>query len=249
MKKTLLSLALAFAILPGGFGAVALSGSGAYTQDFDSLSLTGTANAWADDSILPGWFANRVVYIGSGGTSNTGGLHSMGSGGDAALGAIGSNTAGTITFGVLFQNTGDAALELGAFSFNGEQWRNGGNDNAQTLAFSYQIASSPIALDTGASGWTDLNSFDFTSPVTGATASTVDGNTAGRAAISGDLGLTLAPGEYLMLRWVRPNSSGNDHGIGIDDLSLSYVAVPEPSAVALLAVAGVFALRRIRRRA
>lgn len=242
-------LVLGVALLAGtstSHAVIALSGSGTYSQNFNVLSLTGTSNAWTNDSTIPGWFSNRTVYIGSAGTSNSGGLHAIGSGGDAALSGIGSNSSGTIFFGVTFQNNTGAALNLNTLSFAGEQWRNGGNTSPQTLEFSFQIGSTAPGLTDP--GYTDGDAFDFTSPVTGATAAAIDGNGAGRTPISGNLDLTLAAGEFITLRWERPNSSGNDHGIGIDDLSLSYAAVPEPGTVLLLGVGGLLAVLRLRRR-
>jgi hypothetical protein len=50
------------------------------------------------------------------------------------------------------------------------------------------------------------------------------------------------------LRWADLNNTGNDHGLGIDNLSFS-AAVPEPSTFALigLVLAGLTAGRRFRR--
>src|SRR5687767_7564095 len=34
---------------------------GPYVQNFDSLANSGTANAWADNSTLAGWYASRAA--------------------------------------------------------------------------------------------------------------------------------------------------------------------------------------------
>src|SRR5689334_22933561 len=69
-----------------------------YTQNFDSLSNTGTTNVWTDDSTIPGWYSTRTVYLASTGTLNNGGLFSFGNAGDTerALGSQGSGSTGTI---------------------------------------------------------------------------------------------------------------------------------------------------------
>jgi hypothetical protein len=47
---------------------------------------------------------------------------------------------------------------------------------------------------------------------------------------------TVNPGEYLVLRWFAPNDAGNDHGVALDDLTVTAVnPVPVPEHGALLA--------------
>ena len=89
----------------------------------------------------------------------------------------------------------------------------------------------------------------FMSPVfvnTGAGAA-VDGNTAGRVDVGPFTvtGVNWTPGTDLWLRWTDLSHPGNDHGLAIDDLAFTAVAVPEPSFGGLLAV-GVFGLVRQR---
>ena len=91
--------------------------------------------------------------------------------------------------------------------------------------------------------------FSWASPVTGATAAAVDGNTAGRVAGLGGTvsGMAWASGDTLWIRWVERNDSGNDHGLAIDDLSLTVSTVPEPSAWAMM-LAGLAAVGFVARR-
>ena len=229
--------ALAIAVQPMVLGAVVLSsGTGTYTQTFDSLLNTGTANAWADDSTITGWYAAKSVvptpvttYRAETGSGTTGALYSFGSAAssDRALGTLASGTPGNFAFGVLFQNTSGSNLSLDAFSFFGEQWRNGGNATAQTMSLTYMISSSPItAFDASApapTGWTALSLFNFTSPVATATAAALDGNlAANRTLKTGTLGITLPASQYIAFRWFDANDAGNDHGLSLDDLSLAY---------------------------
>ena len=52
------------------------------------------------------------------------------------------------------------------------------------------------------------------------------------------------------LRWFDPNDSGNDHGLSIDDLSVSFTVtpVPEPREYAAVAALGLLGFAAYRRR-
>jgi len=58
---------------------------GTYSQDFDSLANSGTANSWTDNSTLPGWYASKQIapnvittYRADNGGNNAGPLYSYG---------------------------------------------------------------------------------------------------------------------------------------------------------------------------
>ncbi|HVS82095.1 MAG TPA: lamin tail domain-containing protein [Pyrinomonadaceae bacterium] len=213
------------------------------TQNFDTLATSGTANPWTDDSTLPGWFSqftavttNPTTYRADAGGSNTGAIYSWGTGTstERAFGSASSATPGTIYNALkLTNNTGSTITSLD-ISFNGEQWRNGGNTSAQTLAFQFQVASAGTITDanTPTTGWTAFSTLDFVSPTVGATAAALDGNAAAnRTAKSANLPLAVNAGDEVWLRWVDINDAGNDHGLGIDDFSVTAngVATPSPS--------------------
>ena len=223
---------------------VSMTGAGSYTQDFDTLPATGTTNAWADDTTLASWYAQQsgtlpltVIRAGDG-ASNSGGLYSFGAtdAPERALGSVGSGTPGNIACGILFQNTGTEAVSINSVSYTGEQWRNGGNTTPHKLTFSYQKSTATIAslepLSALPVGWTAVAALDFAGPVAAATAAALDGNLPeNQAAIGADPGIAVAPGEYVMLRWHDPNDSGNDHGLSIDNLTVSWVVATDPALV------------------
>jgi predicted extracellular nuclease len=206
-----------------------------YTQNFDTLAQAGTNVAWTDDTTIAGWYSTRTTYNAGTGSSNAGALYSFGVAGtnpvtDRALGSVCSNTTGAIVNALkLTNNTGSSITSL-SISFNGEQWRDGGAavPNAQTLSFQYQVATAGTITDadTPNTGWTGFSSLDFTSPTfvnTGAGAA-LDGNAAAnRTAKSATLtfGTPIAAGQEIWLRWSDPNDTGNDHGLAIDDLSVT----------------------------
>ncbi|HVF22644.1 MAG TPA: lamin tail domain-containing protein, partial [Pyrinomonadaceae bacterium] len=205
------------------------------TENFDTLASTGTGIAWADNATIPGWYSSRVTYNSGTGSSNTGALYSFGIAGtnpvtDRALGSVGSGGTGTIFYGVRFvNNTGNTVTSLDV-SYVGEQWRNGGSSTAtpsvaQTADFQYQVANAGVITGANAptTGWLDQDTLDFTSPIFGTTVgAALDGNAAAnRTAKSSTITLTVAPGQEVWLRWRDIDHANNDHGLAVDDLSVT----------------------------
>jgi hypothetical protein len=220
-----------------------------YHQSFDSLAATGAGNAWLNDDTLAGWSlfnaagAAITSYAADAGGSNAGAFKSLGSSGatERALGGVGSGgsyfgspASGAVAgyIAVAFRNDTGGTLKGFSLSFDGEQWRNGGNTSVQTMVLEYGFGASFA----GVSGWTAPGgNFDFSSPVVGATAAAVDGNSLGLVSgLGGDTATDWAAGDTLWIRWTERNDIGNDHGLAVDNLSLSVSAVPEPGALALM---------------
>lgn len=119
-------------------------------------------------------------------------------------------------------------------TYDGEQWRNGGNTSPHSLTFDYRVGPSVALTDPG---YTAESSLDFTGPIATATAAALDGNNPANrvAGIFAKVKVgSWAPAEQLMLRWSDINDTGNDHGLAIDNFSFS--AIPEPSSTAAIAV-------------
>ncbi len=235
------SSASALSRLPSAQAQVSLTTLGSsYTQDFDTLATSGTANAWADNSTLSGWYAqfasvptNPTTYRADAGGSATGAIYSWGTGTatERAFGSVSSGTPGTILNAVrLVNNTGSTITSL-VVGFNGEQWRAGGctplpcTPLAQKLDLQYQVAPAGTITDanTPTTGWLDHDPLDFTSPTPGtSTAAALDGNAAAnRAALASTITVTVNNGEEIWLRWSDINDASNDHGLSIDDLSVT----------------------------
>ncbi len=222
--------------------------NGTYTQNFDTLAASGVGLAWANNSTLPGWFlfnknlAPITSYVAGNGASNTGSFYSLGLSADRALGGVASGgayfgspaqgaVAGWIALAV--RNDTGGPVDGITLRFNGEQWRNGGNTERQPMVLEYGMGATfadvPEWLPAGAN-------FNWQSPVATGTAAALDGNAAGRVNnVGGDLrGLGWAPGATLWLRWVELNDVGNDHGLAIDDVSIT-LALPDTTAPTLQA--------------
>ena len=203
------------------------------TENFNTLATGGTANTWTDNVTIGGLFAqfgavpaNPTVYIGDAGANNTGGIHSYGTGTstERALGSVGSNTTGDIFYAFKLTNNSGGTITSIDVSYTGEQWRNGGNTSAQQLDFQYQVGNAGTITDanTPSTGWTDINALDFVSPVVGSTAAALDGNAAAnRTAKSSTFSVTVSPGQEVWLRFKDTNDAGNDHGLAVDDLSIT----------------------------
>ncbi len=225
---------------------ILMSGTGSNTQNFDALISTGTAT-WSDNTTIPNWFSQRTtpgVILNTGtGSSNTGGLYSFGSTGstERALGTVGSgnaNNGGGFAHGVQLKNTSGSNISDIKVSYTLEQWRNGGTVNVQPLIVYYKISSSAIAalnppdtltnppVDINAiNGWTRIPALSLSTPINTTPAATLDGNAAANKVSVSNIsipGLNLANNEFIMIKWDDSNHVSNDHGIGIDDVTISW---------------------------
>jgi uncharacterized protein len=204
-----------------------------YTQNFNTLANAGTNIDWANDSTIAGWSLfdkNGAViptYNADTGSSNTGNFYSYGTTGstDRALGGLasggayfGSPATGSVAglIALALKNTTGSTINSINLSFNGEQWRNGGNATAQSMVLENGFGST-----FGTVGAWNNPGVGFSSPVVGTTAAAIDGNVAGRVAVSSTLNLNWANNDTLWFRWIDNNDAGNDHGLAIDDLSIS----------------------------
>lgn len=214
---------------------------GTYSQNFDSLANSGSANTWADNSTLPGWYASKTLggtsvttYRADSGTSTAGAIYSYGTNDangitDRALGSVASGTPGNFAYGVRFTNDTGSSQSNITVSYTGEEWRNGGNANAQKLAFSYLVSSSPITNSdaVNANSWTAFTGLDFTTPTVGATASALDGNNPVNEQVLTNVvlsGVVVQAGQEIFLRWFDTNDSGNDHAVAVDNLTVTFSA-------------------------
>jgi len=206
-------------VTPARAAAIGLTNaSPTYTQNFNTLATTGTANTWTDDSTISGWYSNRTSYRADSGTSNTGALYSYGTSTastNRGLGSVASGGTGTVIYGARFVNSGTTPITSLAISYTGQQWRNGGNTAAQSITFSYQVGAASLTGGT----YTGVAALDFTSPTTGATAAAI--NPPSTASVSGTVTASVGVGQEIWIRWDDPNDAGNDHGLAIDDLTVT----------------------------
>jgi predicted extracellular nuclease len=189
-----------------------------------------------------------TTYTANSGNSGTGNFYAFGVDNniDRALGGVGSGgayfgspVAGAIAgwFAVAATNNTGATINTLNVGFDGEQWRNSGNVTAQTSVLEYGFGTT---FQTVPSWIAPGGNFDWASPVATATAAAVDGNVAGLVAGRGGTLNTLnwTNGSNLWFRWVERNDAGNDHGLGIDNFTLSTAAATPTVNLAVSANAG-----------
>ncbi|MFD0738929.1 nuclease [Lysobacter koreensis] len=245
LRRLALMLLLPAATASIGLGAahaqVSLTSPGSpVLQDFDALPASGSA-AWTNNTTLAGWYHARTgtgtTVVANNGSSNAGNLYSYGSGAatERALGSLGSSNAavGHLFWGVRLQNNTGAPITTLDVSYTGEQWRNSAAA-AQTIAFSYLVGAPAVTgtLAEFQAAGTAVPALDFTSLITGGTASALDGNLpANRAARSTTItGLNIPVGGEILLRWSDPDQTGADHGLAIDDVSITVPGAPTSNA-------------------
>jgi endonuclease/exonuclease/phosphatase family metal-dependent hydrolase len=233
-----LGIILAIISTPGVSAQVLMSG-GTYTQNFDMLAGTGTANTWTDNDTLPGWYASTnaggsrfgtvTIYRAGAGAENNGALYSFGDVGSAerALGSLASGTPGDFAWGVRFTNDTASAQTNFTISYTGEQWRVG-NTNIHKLTFCYQVGASLTNADAPSNQvWTAFTALDFNNPTTNGTSRALVGNQPTNQVVFTNVvlaGVVVLPGQELFLRWFDPDDTGFDDGLGIDNLTVSFQA-------------------------
>lgn len=187
------------------------------------LNFNGTTNTRADD------------YAAGTGSSNGGDLYSFGVAGanaltERALGSIGSGNATTHDFFISLAVKNDTALPLASFTvtYDGEQWRLGGNttQRAETVFAYYRVGGT--ALD-GTGTWTPVTGLNFTSPnvsATTASGAALDGNfgTNRVAGITATISAPVQPNEIIWILWVDLNDAGSDHGMALDNVTFTATA-------------------------
>lgn len=247
MKTTLL---ISFALLPLVSQAqIQVTGSGGpYTQNFDSLTRTTPAGSpWVDNVTLPGWYAS-TTFMGYGTNltfDNTGPSGST----DRALGA--EPDYPPVLFGARFVNGSGGMMSGFSVTYDGEQWQSGGS-LAPGLVFSYRIFSAGAGSISALNGWVDIPALNYNGSVYTFGILPVDGNQAAnrQAGINSSItGINLAPGEELWIRWSASDNGATSVVLAVDNLSVSFTAIPEPAAyTALLGCAALLLARSARRR-
>lgn len=243
-RRAALACALSVILAPCAFAQVSLTALDTpYAQNFDTLPATGTA-VWANNSTIAGWYHARTGtgsnLVANDGASNAGNLYSYGTGSasDRALGSVGSSNAavGSLFWGVRLKNNTGSAITSLDIAYNGEQWRNGAAA-AQTAAVSYLTGATLTgSLAEFQNAGTAVAALDFTSPITGGTAGALNGNlAANRSARSATItGLNIANGAEIMLRWSDPDHGGADHGLSIDDFTVTpHGSGPQPLSISV----------------
>ena len=221
-----------------------------YTQNFNGLPSTGTfilsglgsflvsecpigatnAAGWqfGKDPGVAGGTGPKSLFAVNNGSGTGGSAYSYGatSDPDRALGSLASGTA-ISSLGLAIVNNTGVALNTVTISYTGEQWRNGGSGNVNTLAFTYSLNGTNIFSGTHIPV-TDLN---FNSQAVGGAAAALDGN-ANNLVVTKTFILNdnWLPGATLILKWRDTDDAGSEDGLAIDDFSFSASVPVTPTA-------------------
>ncbi len=237
MIKKLSLLCLFFLVVIATKAQISITSlPGSYSQNFNSLSDTGIANAFN----LTGWYASVPTYRANYGMMNNGALYSFGdtlpaTHTDRALGTVGSSSVKP-AYGVRFNNNSSLSMTGMTVAYTAEQWRLGQKPakRLDSTSFYYNIGVDSL----NASGWIKVPDLGILTIDTSATAAgPLDGNLAlNRKAISFTIsGFVVSPGSNIWIKWVENDVSGSDDGLAVDDLSVtitgsSVAACTEPAA-------------------
>lgn len=216
-----------------------------YTQNFNALPDSATAIWENGTSYIDNWFVQRTkqahnTIVANNGSSNTGALYSYGANGsrERALGALSSLNAGEFAWGVLLQNnTGDTINQVDV-SFYGEQWRISNKTAGEhKIAFYYAISDKKESFNLSPradASWIPYPELNFRSPHFFKDGKRLNGNAPeNRIFLAAELALDLPDGHYLMLRWKDADELEADHGLAIDDFSITWSVKPEEPIVVL----------------
>jgi hypothetical protein len=219
-------LAMAFAGVAHA-DCISITGS-AYTEDFNTLAVSGTSTALPTGWALreTGTNANGIYTAGTG-SSTAGDTYSFGSSGsgDRALGALRSGSL-VPSWGACFTNNTGAALSALDIAYTGEEWRFGvsGRTTADRIDFQYSLNATGLADGT----WVDVDALDFATPGLGGTVGARDGNSDGNhTVLAATLDAVSIPASAtIWIRWTDFDISSSDDGLAIDDFSLAVHGTP-----------------------
>ncbi len=207
-----------------------------YTQNFDGLPASGTGTWVSGTFYFPGWLLSRTIpttttLLTGTGSSNAGGLYSFGAAGstDRALGAVSSGNAavGEFAWGLLVQNNTGSTITALNISFTGEQWRSSSTSAPQqATTFWYGTNSDATKFELFSksdAGWIKVPELEFYGPVYFSSPGTVNGNLPeNRKFLTASIPVNIPNGHYFMLRWKDLNDPYDDHGLAIDDFSMTW---------------------------
>lgn len=211
-------------------------------------------NSSSDDS----W--NLITrYARSSGQVAQGSLYNFGSSTSSSNRALGSYSQDRdFVYALVLQNDSSTTFDSFTLSYQGEQWQVNRSSNHASLKldFSYGVFSSfnsgssnPNTIVPNSSGnsaafyngYTNPanDRLDFSALVFGSSTLALNGDdSSNRTLLSSTESTNWAPGDYLVLRWFDDYHAGQIQSVlAIDDLQ--FTAVPEPSALGLMAIAAL----------
>jgi hypothetical protein len=221
---------------PVAYAQIVMAQSGTYFQDFNSLSKTGSANAWVDNTTLLGWYwqcgtvGAPVTYFSDDGTSPYFGKRCYGTSNDAdrAIGGLCDDNHNPYAYGLKLYNASSQSISSISVGYTGEQWKANSNTSYQQIKFYYKIVPDPeisLILPPVNDNWTAVPALNFVGPKKGVSM-VLNGNDPSNRQIISEITISLipaiSPGQYIYLRWNDPQETGGEHGLAIDDVTVKW---------------------------
>ena len=240
-----------------------------YTQTFDTLANSsggysnGTSATWTNNATLPGWYIGNnegnasVSLLLQNGSSNptvSGGTSrplSLGANNDSdrALGVHTNNSSVVSYIGLGFTNNSGSTLNSFTIGYTGEQWREATTQRTQSFTLQYLVGATLADL-TSATNWTTISGGGFASDQITTVSNSSLLYTATLSNLTVD-SLSVESGSSIWFRWMVQTTGTTNNSqdvIGIDNVSVSFAAIPEPSTYALAIGALALGLAAYRRR-
>lgn len=209
------------------------TGNLTYTQDFDTLVISGSS-----DAVPVGFgFIETLVnannfYAGNPGSATTGDTYSYGpnDNSDRAFGGLRSNGLAPLVGACFTNNTGSGITQVHV-RYDGEMWRLGANTGRlDRLDFQYSLDASSLTTGT----WIDVDDLDFVTPnTTGSPTGQRNGNEAlfRTPNINSTIAsLNVPVGSSIYLRWVDLDIAGAEDGLTIDNFTMTVSNATGPSS-------------------
>jgi len=200
-----------------------------YFQNFDSLAvLTATTGdkEWLNGTTLQYWQAYKgddavTSFKFNGGAGNTGGLYALATNQNHSVRTLGaySSQSDEFSFGIAFTNDTDSTMLLSNLAYSAQQW-GFKNDTNQTLSVSVLVTNRLDWIPSFSDGWTELGSTQSAVYGEGVAHDTPVSTS---VTFGQEFGVSIAPGQVLMLKWtIHSLKSGKPGMMGIDDVSVSF---------------------------
>lgn len=240
--KTLLILSFALFSSGKSFAQISITAlNSAVTENF-----TGYLNS-SSGSILTNWQMIEANLMDntvdpSDGSSSTSGIFSFGTSTntDRALGSITGSSLQPMIFGVQFQNNTSQTISSISIQYTGEQWRLGQNGlTTDKLIFEYSTDATSLGTGT----WVEVSSLNFAAPITTGTVGALDGNLTGnKTTLSANIAVNIATSGTVFIRWRDQQAGTDDHGLAVDDFSVTAYGNLTPGTYTDANILGTFVL-------
>ena len=209
-----------------------------YQQDFDGTAALTSSSG--DKDLLNGttllywqWFKNALAagtFKWNAGSGTTGGIFALATNQSETVRSIGaySTKDNEFSFGIAFTNDTGKAMKLVSLAYLAQQWGFANTTN-QTLSVSAKVVDGLDWISAYVDGWTQLAATE--SVVYGA-GEPHDTPVSTPVAVNPAGGISIAPGQVLMLKWTIHSLNGGKPGMmGIDNVTVIFEGAPGLSII------------------